>query len=184
MNRTHMTFDEERKRRFLEVLSETGSVAAACRASASDSHGERAAKSTINDAIRRDPDFAAAVDAAKQAALGKVEEEIVRRAFNPPQTPVVDRNGNVVGHRTETMSSDRLLLRIASKLDPESWAERRKNELNVSGTIQHQAYTLDATLVAQLPRERQELLIELLDELAEIEQARAQNLDPRKAINE
>jgi len=178
--RTTMALTDERKRRFLEVLSETGSVAAACRASASDSHGERAAKSTINDAIRRDPDFAAAVDAAKQAALGKVEEEIVRRAFNPPQTPVVDRNGNVVGYRTETMSADRLLLRIASRLDPESWAEKRKSSLEVSGTIQHQAFAINPELVSRLPRERQEQLIDILDELAAIENG----LDPKKAINE
>ena len=73
---------------------------------------------------------------------------------------------------------DRLLLRIASRLDPESWAERRKTDHVVSGSIQHQAYTLDAALVARLPRERQLLLVELLDELADLQQG----LDPSKRI--
>jgi hypothetical protein len=48
----------------------------------------------------------------------------------------------------------------------------------VSGSIQHQAYSLDAGLVARLPRERQLLLIELLDELADLQQG----VDPSKRI--
>jgi hypothetical protein len=48
----------------------------------------------------------------------------------------------------------------------------------VSGSVQHHAYALDASIVSRLPRARQLLLIELLDELAALQDG----LDPSKRI--
>jgi hypothetical protein len=175
----HLPVTEERRAKFLETLAETGSVSASCAAAATNSHGPRAAKQTWNDLRHRDPDFAQLWDEALSQALGRIEGEIVRRAFDVPKSPVTDRQGNVVGYREDRMSADRLLLRLASKIDPDAWAEKRKNELAVSGTIQHQAFAIDPGLVSQLPRERQEQLVDILDELAAIESG----LDPAKAIS-
>jgi len=169
---------EARKETFLKVLAETGSVAAASKAASPFSDNERGAKSTFFDERRRSPDFAAAWDTALNSALAKVEKEIMRRAMEPALSPITNKQGKIVGYREDRMSSDRLLLRIASRLHPDAWAERRRQDHVVSGSINHHAYALDAALVARLPRERQLLLIGLLDELADLQHG----VDPSKRI--
>ena len=135
----HLEASEHRKAKFLDVLAATGSVAAACRATATDNHGPRAGKSTWNDLRRRDPEFALAWDNAIADALAAVEETIMDRAMNPATTPITNRQGEVVGFREDRLSSDRLLLRIASRLDPEAWAERKRQDHHVEGQINHTA---------------------------------------------
>jgi hypothetical protein len=170
--------DEERKETFLRVLAETGSVAAACQAASPHAEGPRACKSTFFELRRRSPEFAAAWDEAIHAALGVVESEIMRRAMHPATSPVTDRQGNVIGTKEDRWPADRLLLRIASRLDPQAWAERKREDHVISGSIAHHAYTLDASLVARLPRERQILLLDLIQELADLQQG----VDPSKRI--
>ena len=170
--------DEQRKAIFLKTLAATGSVAAACQAASPHSDSERHSKSTFFELRRRSPEFAAAWDEAIHAALGVVESEIFRRAMHPAVSPVTDRAGNVVGVREDRMSADRLLVKIAARLD-DSWVERRHSEHVVSGSISHHAYALDAALVARLPRERQLLLLGLIDELADLQQG----VDPSKRID-
>lgn len=175
---TQTALTEARRETFLKVLSETGSVAAASKAASPFSNSDRGAKSTFFDERRRNPEFAAAWDEALTSALAKVETELMRRAMEPALSPITNKQGQVVGHREDRMSSDRLLLRIASRLDPDAWAERRRQDHVVSGSINHHAYALDASLVARLPKDRQLLLLGLLDELADLQQG----VDPSRRI--
>lgn len=180
-NRTPHVFTEgERERRFLETLAATGSVDAACQASATEAHGPRAGKTTWYDKRRKDVQFAQAWDEALSAALGRIEAEIHRRAMEPAKSPIIDRQGNVVGHREDRMSSDRLLLRLASRLDPDAWAERRKQDTTVSGEITHTSQNLQLAPsdVLLLPEPRQRLLIELLEEVRDAKLG----LDPEQRI--
>jgi hypothetical protein len=73
------------------------------------------------------------------------------------------------------MSSDRLLLRLASRLDPESWAERRREDHHVTGSIDHHLQLAPSDLMLLDEPDRMKL-IELLET---IEQRRAGN-DPRR----
>lgn len=168
---------DQRKAVFLKTLAETGSVAAACRAASPHSEYGRAAKSTFNDLRRKDPEFAQAWDDAVSDALAEVESELMRRAMEPAKSPVTDRSGRVVGFREDRLSSDRLLLRIASRLDPEAWAERRRQDTHVTGEIQHNAHLMlkpaDVLLLDEPDRAK---LIELLET---IEQRRNGD-DPRR----
>lgn len=176
---THLALvdDEERKRVFLETLAQTGSVAAACQAASPHSDSDRHSKTSFYDLRRRDASFASAWQDAVNSALGAVENEIWKRAFEVPTTPVVDKRGQVVGQRQDRLSADRLLLRLASRLDPENWAERRKTD--VHGTVSHVAFAIDPNLISRLPREKQVLLLELIDEMSALQDG---GLDPSKRI--
>ena len=172
----HLAITPAREERFLKTLAETGSVAAACAASATEAHGPRAAKSSWQDHRRKHPEFAQAWDEALEAALGRVEVELHRRAMEPARTPVVNRDGAVIGHREDRMSSDRLLLRLASRLDPDSWAERRRQDVEVSGEVRHTSQRLELAPsdVLLLPETEQRQLIGLLEQIRD----RKAGLDP------
>ncbi len=83
----------------------------------------------------------------------------------------------MVGHREDRLSSDRLLLRIASRLDPESWAERRRQDTHVTGEISHTAQLAlkpaDVLLLDEADRAELIRLVELIE-------ARKNGDDPRR----
>lgn len=179
MGQAYLNITPERQALFLEVLAKTGSVNAACRATATEDHGPRAGKSSWHDHRRRNPKFAEAWDNALIDALGTVEDEIMRRAMNPAKTPVTNRKGDVIGEREDRLSSDRLLLRMASRLDPEAWAERRRQDSHVTGEIRHQAQlALAPADILVLPEAKQRVLIALLEEIMD----RKAGLDPAKKL--
>ena len=122
-----------RKETFINALAETGSMTAAARAaSGGNAKGPHYGLQTFYDEMRRDPNFAHAVELAKAEALGKVEAEIMRRAVQGYSRPVFQK-GQLVGH--EPVYSDNLLLRLAERLSPNDWSKREK--LEHSGMLQN-----------------------------------------------
>ncbi len=81
----------ERKKVFLETVEETGSNVAAAQAATPWTTGEHGGLSTFRDERRRDPKFAMAWERAMEAALARVEAEIMRRAMTPTRRPVFSR---------------------------------------------------------------------------------------------
>jgi transposase-like protein len=109
-NRTIRTV--ENRRRFLELVGETGNVRDACRAL--DLH-----RTTVYDWRREDADFAAAWDEAIALGTEGMEDEARNRAIN---------------------GSDVLLIFMLKALKPDKYRERSTVEMHT--TIRHELRTL------------------------------------------
>lgn len=164
--------DERRRAVFLKVLAETGSVTAAAAAATPHSDGgkeNRAGYRSFLDLMKRDVEFAAAVDEAKTAALGRVEQAIADRAFAPEQTPIFSR-GELVGYRESYRDANTLLLRLAETLAPDRWSPRKQLKGEVQHSHQHRhehgiVFALAPEHVLLLGKDEQELLLGLLEQL-------------------
>ena len=161
---TVRTMTKARRDKFLEVLSDTGSVVAAARAASP--HSKYGARRTFEDLRARDPEFRDQWDNAVNASLAKVESEIMRRAMTPTKRPIFSR-GELVGE--EDVFDNKLLLALARKMSPE-WRESR--HLHVEGSVDHDHRHAHLQLTLEdihlLPPARSDLLIELLGEIADL----------------
>ncbi len=162
----HQPVTPERRRKFLEVLAEIGSPVEAARQATPWGTGRQAGYHTFRRLRERDPTFAEDWADALAVALARIEREIVNRAMNPPRRPVYE-SGKVVGWVEDRNSSDRLLLRVAQRLDP-TWAERRHHD--VQGEVRHEhnhrhSFRLRAEHVMLLDEPDRELLVGLLDNM-------------------
>ncbi len=160
---TRHPLTEDRKTIFLQVLATTGSPIAAASAATPWSTHKQGGVATFRDEARRDAEFAAAWDRARDEALAEVEKEIYRRAMHPPQRPVWHK-GEVKGWVEDRHSSDKLLLRLAARLDP-SWRERTSIDQNV--TVQGTILNISPIDILLLARPEQELLMNLLGKIAD-----------------
>lgn len=143
---THRPIDRRRQQVFLQVLRETGSVSGAAAAATPHSDGAKDGRPgyrSFLDLMKRDPEFAREVEEAKNHALGLVEKTIADRAFNPEQVPIFSR-GELVGYKEERRDANQLLLRLAERLDPESWSPKKQ----IKGEVEHKH--LHGHLVLQL----------------------------------
>jgi len=160
---------DTRRETFLRVLEETGLVTAAAAAASPHCTGKEPGKKSFYDLRARDPQFAAAWDAAANRALARVEQELLRRAMEPARTPICNpKTGEVVGYREDRLASDKVLLRVASYLSKGAWAENRK--IDVSGTVEHehsQHLQLTVEDLQYLETDEQQNLIQLLDKIRE-----------------
>jgi hypothetical protein len=154
---------EERKTIFLKTLAATGSSIAAASAATPWSTHVQGGVATFRDEARRNPEFAAAWERAQQEALADVEKEIYRRAMNPPERPVWHQ-GEVKGFVEDRNSSDKLLLRLAARLDP-AWREHTSIEQSV--TVQASVLNIMPQDILLLARMEQELFVDLLRKIAE-----------------
>ncbi|HZF96076.1 MAG TPA: hypothetical protein VEZ20_14535 [Allosphingosinicella sp.] len=105
---------EEKQRRFIEVLADTGLVGEAAKAVGM-------ARETAYR-LRRSPDgaaFARAWEAARHHAGGLVEDIAFERAFEGVEHNVYDENGEVVC--TKRVHNDRLLMFLLRHLKPERY---------------------------------------------------------------
>ena len=155
---------DARKRAFLKALEETGSAPAAARAASPHSTGKRNCINTFRDARDRDPEFAAAWEEAVSRALGRVENEITRRAMTPTQRPIFSK-GELVGH--EDVYDNKLLLALARKLNPDEWSEKRQVEMKGSVDHRHGHIYLTMSDVHLLSPSKAEQLLLLLGEIAD-----------------
>ena len=160
---TRYPLTEERKQLFLKVLSETGSPVAAASAATPWSEHKQGGLNTFRDEARRDLAFAEKWERARQEALAAVEQEIVRRAMEPP-TRAIWHKGELVGYTEDRNSSDKLLLRLAARLDP-GWRERTTVDANVtmSGII----LAIRPSDVLTLNPSEQHTLLDLLEKIAD-----------------
>lgn len=154
---------DARKELFLKVLAETGSPVAAASAATPWAEGKQGGLNTFRDEARRDLAFAEKWERAKQEALAIVEQEIHRRAMQPP-TRAIWHKGELVGYTEDRNSSDKLLLRLAARLDP-AWRERTTIDANVTtaGII----LAIRPSDVLTLNSTEQHTLLDLLEKIAE-----------------
>ena len=108
--------------------------------------------------------FARSMEAAKDAALAKVESEIMRRGVDGYLRPIFHK-GQIVGH--ERVYSDNLLLRLAERLAPQDWSKREKHEH--IGTFQHPQGLVMLEITPEdvllLRPDKQYQLVELLQQI-------------------
>lgn len=166
---THRPISDERKAIYLKVLRETGSTQAAAAAATPHSDGGKGGRpgyESFRDEIRRDPEFAQQVQAAKDEAIGRVEAEIAKRAFSPTKRPIV-QNGEIVAEEVSYRDANHLLLRLAARLNPDAWAERRKLDGTVTHHHDHEVRGLVITLkpehLLMLPTEMRGPFIDALE---------------------
>ncbi|MFO1209594.1 MAG: hypothetical protein U1E40_10280 [Amaricoccus sp.] len=153
-----------RKATFLKVLAETGSAPAAARAASPHATGKRAAIRSFTDLRDRDPEFAAAWEDAMAAALGRVENEVMRRAMEPTYRPIFSK-GELVGQ--EPVYDNKLLLAVARKLNPDEWSEKRQVEMSGSVEHRHGHIYLSMSDIHLLAPDRADQLLDLLGEIAD-----------------
>ena len=124
----HDGWTEDRQRRFIEALADTGSVAAACKAVNMSTVGayylrrQRGAES-----FRKA--WAAAIDLGVQ----RIEDVAMDRALNGVDVPVYSY-GKLVG--TRTAYNDRLLMFMLRNRAPQRFSEGRPKGLNAVGQME------------------------------------------------
>ena len=173
---------EDRRQVFLKVLAETGSRSAA--AAAASPHldggdGDRPGYESFRDLWKRDPAFALEVQRAETLALGRVESEIAKRAFTLDERPIFDRQGNKIGVQTDSRPANQMLLRLAERLAPQTWQQRKLHEIDGKISHDHQNSVAVATLQPQdvllLEIEEQHELLRLVGKIAELKSGNAQS---------
>jgi hypothetical protein len=166
---------EDRRQVFLKVLAETGSRSAA--AAAASPHldggdGDRPGYESFRDLWKRDPAFALEVQRAESQALGRVESEIAKRAFTLDERPIFDRLGNRIGTQTDSRPANQMLLRLAERLAPQTWQQRKHHEIEGKISHDHQNSVAVATLQPQdvllLEIEEQHELLRLVAKIDEL----------------
>jgi hypothetical protein len=110
----HDGWTEEKQRRFIEVLADTGLVGAAAKAVGMSRETAYRLKRSVHGAA-----FARAWDAARHHAGGLVEDITFERAFEGVEHNVYDENGEVVC--TKRVVNDRLLMFLLRHLKPERY---------------------------------------------------------------
>ncbi len=118
----HDGWTEERQRRFIEALADTGSVNAACKAVDMSTVGAYY--------LRRQPgaeSFRKAWEAALQLGIARIEDVAMDRALNGVDMPVYSY-GKLVGFRTTY--NDRLLMFMLRNRAPDRFADGKARGLN------------------------------------------------------
>lgn len=162
--RSQRRVTEKRKAEFLRVLRATGSPAAAARAATPWSTRRRGGYNTFLDLRKRDPEFARAWDEAMAEMIGSVEAEVVKRAMNPVLRPVYSK-GELVDHVAEY--DNKLLLRLAEKLNPADWIPSQRVQHSGTVTHQHGHLVLAVEDLMLLEEDQRDLLVGLLQVIAE-----------------
>ena len=93
-----MPLTPERRQTFLEVYAKTGSWAAAARAASPHASTRWGASRSFRDLAKREPEFAAACEEAREHAVGLAELEAHRRGVEGIEEPVW-QGGKCVGTR-------------------------------------------------------------------------------------
>ena len=135
---------EEKQRRFIEVLADTGIVTAAAKAVGMSREGA--------NRLRRSPHgaaFARAWDAARHHAGGVVEDIAFERALEGVEHNVYDENGEVVC--TKRVYNDRLLMFLLSHLKPERYGAAARGRATAEAEPPPPPLELEASLKAMEP---------------------------------
>ena len=129
----------ERAAVFLKALRETGSYFAA--AAAASPHLVAKGSKTCNvqsfrEHARRNPEFAADVEAAMESVRGDMEALVLERAKTPDERPIFGKNGQLLGTQKDSRPANAMLALWLSSHDPSKWAPRQsiKSEVTVTNT--------------------------------------------------
>lgn len=132
---------EEKQRRFIETLADTGLVNVAARAVGMSRASAYALRRAAHGAA-----FGRAWDAARQHAAGLIEDIAFERAIEGTEQEVLDRDGNVVA--TRLVHDNRLLKYLLSHLKPERYGRGQGGQV---GPVPEPAPALAETLRAMEP---------------------------------
>ena len=124
------TFDAEKRGAFCLAMERTGEISAAAAA-------VNISRTTVYDAIKRDPEFAADVAKAKGRLLERLLGTAKTVAIEGIVEKFYDKDGNVT--REVRRYDTRVLLAWLKRLAPE-WGDRVKVDQKVehTGTVEHQ----------------------------------------------
>ena len=163
-----------RRLKYLENLRVTGSHSAAAVAASphlpekpspqGNRQGNRQGYNSFFTLRKTDPLFAVQCEEALDACLAAVETALMDRAMKPPMRPIVDKNGVVVASWEDRNSSDRLLLRVAAKLNREDWSEKHVVEQTV--TVRGAILSITPADVLLLDSRDQDRFLELCEVIA------------------
>lgn len=118
---------EEKQRRFIETLADTGLVNVAARAAGMSRESAYRLRRSPHGAA-----FARAWDAARQHAGGLIEDIAFERAIEGTEQEVIDRYGDVIA--TRLVHDNRLLKYLLSHLKPERYGGARSPGAGPRGT--------------------------------------------------
>lgn len=119
-------FDDERKKRFLEVYSETGRLTFAAECA-------MVCPNTVRKALKDDTAFAEAFGIARNAYADMYQKEIHRRALEGVEEPVFNfRDNSLAGHVLKF--SDRMLELGAKRFEPE-YRDKAELDINVHAGV-------------------------------------------------
>lgn len=118
---------EEKQRRFIETLADTGLVNVAARAVGMTRESAYRLRRAGHGAA-----FARAWDAARHHAGGLIEDIAFERAIEGTEQEVLDRDGNVIA--TRLVHDNRLLKYLLSHLKPERYGHDRAPGAGARGT--------------------------------------------------
>jgi hypothetical protein len=155
-----------------------GLVRRAAQVASPHSTGGRGALQTFRDEAARDPEFATAWEQAEADGLAALESEAVRRAYSGWQErPVVDKDGNTVGHVHKY--SDRLMEIILKAKLPE-YRDRAQLDVNaearVDANVGGQIDVRLAALIREMSREERDELRALVAASARLHERVEQRL--------
>lgn len=120
-------FDENSKKKFLEVYAETGRLTFAAECA-------HACGQTVREHLAKDPEFAAAFEDAKQQFGDKLQAEINRRALEGVDEPVYNFRTNELVD-TVKKYSDRLLELASKRYVPEYRDKTTDININQPGVL-------------------------------------------------
>ena len=139
-----MKIDSQRRAAFIQALEdEWGNFSAACRIASphSTATNGKPCYSSFRRLMNVSPGFSQEVAEAMARVKDKVAEEITKRAINGTETPVFQKGERAVDHdgspASITSHDNKLLLRLAAKLDPENWGlqeQRHDHRVTVHST--------------------------------------------------
>jgi hypothetical protein len=141
VGRAHFKVTPERKARYIEGLRKSGSHrfaamhATAAGTACTESGKAGFAYDTFRKERKIDPEFAAACTEAVSEALGRLEESIMERAFQPDVRENFDpKTGKLTGRAEAWEPANRLARAILARHDSD-WVELQKRQIESSVTI-------------------------------------------------
>lgn len=128
----------ERAQAFVEALRLTGSYNAAA-AAASPHLVRRGSKQCsvgkFREYAKRNPEFAAEVEAAMESVRGRMEALVLERAMTPDEKPIFNqRTGELLGVAKDSRPANQMLALWLSSHDPNRWAPKQHVKSDVTVT--------------------------------------------------
>jgi hypothetical protein len=96
---------------------------------------KRCSVGTFREHARRHPEFAARVEDALSEYKGVIEATIHERAMTPDERPVFNPKSGELYLCVDHRNANQLLLAIAGRIDPASWAP--KKNVSIDATVTH-----------------------------------------------
>jgi hypothetical protein len=145
-------FDAERRAAWLLAYERTGEKKAACGAVG-------IGRQTLYDHLRRDPEFRAQAEAARDRLLETLMGRLKHVAVDGVEKTTYDKDGNVL---SVTRTYDvRALLAWIKRLERDKWGDHVQVDKTVKGSVDH----VHRVKPAELPKVARDRMRDLLDAL-------------------